>query len=271
MKDAAGADMATDKGADSLHVNSNADITTTGGGKDKDKDKDGTLAAAIMQRMWRSECMRVLPWRRGSVGYAVLPRSVASWEAYVCAGAMPLSARAPVAGGITGAARSDPYSLGWFSRGGAGGDGGGSVAEREAAGQWAAACRGGEVAGGEESLAVDAMLALTAATTSASGGFGVGPGDDTDVDDGDGGEEEAVYGPATANAAARDGLTLLEHCLDGPADPFSLAHGTRTSSSSTRGPPAPHPFPPLGQDDTLLALDRLRDLTTRTLLLQGTT
>jgi hypothetical protein len=145
------------------------------------------------------------------------------------------------------------------------------VGERQAAGQWAAACRGDEaVAGGEESLAVDAMLALTT-TTNTSGGFGVGPGDDTDVDDGDGGEEVAVNGPATANAAARDGLTLLEHCLDGPADPFSLANGTRTSSSSTRGPPAPHPFPPLGQDDTLLALDRLRDLTTRTLLLQGTT
>jgi hypothetical protein len=190
---------------------------------------------------------------------------------------MPLSARAPAAAG-TGAARSDPYSLGWYSRGGAGGDGGGSAGEREAAAQWAAACRGGEAVG-EESLAVDAMLALTATTTAnASGGFGVGPGDDTDVDDGDGGEEEeeAVNGTATANAAARDGLTLLEHCVDGPADPFSLANGTSTSTSSSsrrvpRDAHAPTPFPPLGQDDTLLALDRLRDLTTRTLLLQGET
>ena len=173
-----------------------------------------------------------------------------------------------VAVAVDGDARSGS-SAGEEARG-AGGDGGGSVAEREAAGQWAAACRGGEaVAVGEESLAVDAMLALTA-TATASGAVGVGPGDDTDVDDGDGGEDDG--GPATANAAARDGLTLLEHCLDGPADPFSLANGTSTCSSSRRGPRdphAPHPFPPLGQDDTLLALDRLRDLTTRTLLLQS--
>ena len=76
----------------------------------------------------------------------------------------------------------------------------------------------------------------------------------------------------------RDNLTLMEHCYDDPANAW-------TKKGLGPGPgPGPHGLGPgfdpgsggydmdqsgLAEDDTMMVLDRLRDLTTRTLHLQA--
>ena len=66
----------------------------------------------------------------------------------------------------------------------------------------------------------------------------------------------------------RDNVTLLEHCYDDPANAWTkkgLRQGTELSMPMSgydveQGG--------LAEDDTMVVLDRLRDLTTRTLHLQ---
>ena len=71
----------------------------------------------------------------------------------------------------------------------------------------------------------------------------------------------------------RDNVTLLEHCYDDPSNAWTkkgLGQGSGPGQGLGQGPGSEYDMGEgmLAEDDTMVVLDRLRDLTTRTLHLQ---
>ena len=198
-------------------------------------------------------------------GYAVPARSLSSWRDCVCVGAMPAAARGPA--GPDG----DPWGLGRPSREdcysalrGGGEGGGGDRRARAVAQGWLAGLADRDDGAMGDHEAARAMLHMHNDAPHARPHPRPRPCSQSAHLEG-------------YHAADRDSVTLLEHCYDEPSNAWTKKwrdrdhaqdHAQTQDEGCGQGDDQGG-LAGLADDDSLLVLDRLRDLTTRTLHLQA--